>query len=301
MSNEINPFQSPSFIPPQADDALGITPGRRRVRPFRSAHGLAIFSMIMIGAVCLTSAALMYSSYLQVELLEKASHGIRITQAEAFANDSRQQLCVGLRMVSYIVSGIVFLTWFYRVYCNLPSLGTAATEYTPGWAVGWWFVPFASLVVPFQVSREIWKGSHPANLGVRSKTDLVGSPLVGFWWTFWLIMVLVGSTTAFWRPDPKSIDEIISASWAVVYSMGATLPAGFLAVLFVAGVNSNQAERHVLYAQRLAAAKQSEFDDPVSDDTPLDFGGQRFSSSDSRPEGTSGGGEEGIDDWLRKL
>ena len=258
MSNETNPFQSPLSIPPQATGNPSNILGHRRAAPFRSAHGLAIFAMVMIGIVCLASSLLLVSCYLQIELLDKVRHGLRVTQAEAIANDGRQQLAFLFRAATYIVSGIVFLVWFHKVYRNLPALGAASTEYSPGWAVGWWFIPVAGLIVPCQISKEIWKGSHPANLGVLSKARLAGSPLVSVWWTFWLIMILIAAYSAFSRPDPKSPDQIIAASWTAVVAMMATFPAGALAILFVYGVDSNQEERYDLCLQGQAATPRSD-------------------------------------------
>jgi hypothetical protein len=244
---------------------------------------------------------LLISTYMQIELLDKVRHGLHMTQSQALANDGRQRLAVLFRATTYIVSGIVFLMWFYRVYRNLPSLGAASTEYSPGWAVGWWFVPFASLVVPCQISKEIWKGSHPANLGVLSKARIVGSPLVGVWWAFWLIMILIGSYSGFWMPAANSLDQVIAASWVAVMAMLATLPAGVLAILFVYGVDSNQTKRHDLCLQGQAISR-SDFDDtPVGDWQTARDGGEQFTPPASRPPAASGGSGEGIDDWLNKL
>ena len=50
----------------------------------------------------------------------------------------------------YIFAFVTFLMWLHRGYTNLPALRSDSTEFTPGWAVGWWFIPFAYLVKPFQ-------------------------------------------------------------------------------------------------------------------------------------------------------
>ena len=90
--------------------------GCRVAAPFRSAHGLALFAMIMIGIVCLASGMLLISTYMQIDLLDNVRHGLRITQAQALANDGWQNLTAIFRLMTYIVSGIVFLVWLQRVY-----------------------------------------------------------------------------------------------------------------------------------------------------------------------------------------
>jgi len=62
----------------------------------------------------------------------------------------------------YIATSVMFLIWLFRIYKNLDVLESQQNrEFTPGWAVGWWFVPFANLVKPFQVMREAWFDSNP--------------------------------------------------------------------------------------------------------------------------------------------
>jgi hypothetical protein len=93
-------------------------------------------------------------------------------------------MLVGLAMI------VVFLMWLYRAHSNLPFLQAKDLEFTSGWAVGWWFIPIASLFKPFQVVREVWVESDPETVddvvflsyGPRSAPTYMV-----FWWVFWLI------------------------------------------------------------------------------------------------------------------
>src|SRR4029077_9871820 len=38
-------------------------------------------------------------------------------------------------------TSVMFLIWFRRLYSNLAALGAQELRSTPGWAVGWWFIP----------------------------------------------------------------------------------------------------------------------------------------------------------------
>jgi len=61
----------------------------------------------------------------------------------------------------FIASIVVFLIWEYRSFNNLSALEARNLEFSPGWAIGWWFVPFANLFKPFQAMRELWAESDP--------------------------------------------------------------------------------------------------------------------------------------------
>lgn len=91
--------------------------------------------------------------------------------------------------VVYIGFGIAFLAsvvfvamWIYRAHANLRA-ADIETEFSPGWAVGWYFVPIANLFKPFQAMRELWNASHmaPTDFGSDAPGD------VKVWWGFFIV------------------------------------------------------------------------------------------------------------------
>lgn len=82
-----------------------------------------------------------------------------------------------------IVTIIVFAMWIYRAAANVVEAGVAGFDYTPGWAVGWYFIPFANLVKPFAAMRQIWN----ASLGGSGSYLNEGNSILTAWWAMWLI------------------------------------------------------------------------------------------------------------------
>lgn len=76
---------------------------------------------------------------------------------------------------------VIFGMWIYRAAANVVAAGIAGFDFTPGWAVGWYFIPFANLVQPFRAMRQIWNASHAGG----SDLDR-GDPILTLWWTVWL-------------------------------------------------------------------------------------------------------------------
>lgn len=89
-----------------------------------------------------------------------------------------------IQTILAIVTGITFLMWIYRTNKNLHALSGEDMIFTPGWAVGWYFIPIACFYKPYQVMKEIWKVSH--------KNQAMTDPIVGWWWTLWLISNFLG-------------------------------------------------------------------------------------------------------------
>jgi Domain of unknown function (DUF4328) len=87
-------------------------------------------------------------------------------------------------LVSYATI-IVWLIWQHRATANLWARGYLGLRIKPGWAVGWWFVPFANYGMPLVAMLELDRRSTPDCLPRKS------SPLLGWWWAAWLSYQLI--------------------------------------------------------------------------------------------------------------
>jgi hypothetical protein len=84
---------------------------------------------------------------------------------------------------------VVWLIWQHQATANLWARRYPNLRTTPGWAVGWWFIPFANFGMPLVAMLEVDRRSTPDGLPRKS------SPLLGWWWAAWLggsLVVLVG-------------------------------------------------------------------------------------------------------------
>jgi len=161
VTDEQNPYQTPQAIELSHGYRIAPIAGRSAV-PFASGRLLAWVAMVLVALVILASLGVAASSAMQIGLFERAARGVSPSVGEARSNDIRQNAAIALRQVVYMISGVTFLIWFYRAYRNLSALGNTRLSHMPSGAVGWWFVPIASLVVPCQIALEIWNGRTPA-------------------------------------------------------------------------------------------------------------------------------------------
>ena len=80
-------------------------------------------------------------------------------------------------LTTYMLSGVVTLFWLHGAAGNAKII-RPSFEFTPGWAVGWYFVPIANLFKPYEVLREIWI----AGKGMVNGAYLKGTPRLAVWW-----------------------------------------------------------------------------------------------------------------------
>jgi hypothetical protein len=107
----------------------------------------------------------------------------QVTPDQVANNDPIQGIVGLLQSGLGIATGITFLKWIYRAYKNIQGFGAEGLRFSPGWAVGYYFIPILSLIRPVQVMSEIWRASDdPRNWRRRS-----GSWLIASWWTLFLL------------------------------------------------------------------------------------------------------------------
>jgi len=120
----------------------------------------ALIASVALGLVTLVA------DFQQWTLTKRLASG-EGTLDELRTNDSGHGFLALTQLVALLAAGILFLCWFHRAYANLRAFGTEGLPHGPGWAVGYWFIPFVNLVRPATAARDIWNASDPA-AGARS-------------------------------------------------------------------------------------------------------------------------------------
>lgn len=81
---------------------------------------------------------------------------------------------------------VLWLIWQHKVNADLWARGVVGLRFTPGWSVGWWFVPFASFVQPFRAVRELARRAGGPVAADPSRPQVVGDGVLGLWWASFL-------------------------------------------------------------------------------------------------------------------
>lgn len=99
-----------------------------------------------------------------------------------------------------IVYVVCWMMWVHRTYRNLPALGAGGLRFTPGWAVGCYFIPILNLWWPFRVMRETWIGSDP-----HASPRTAALTLIACWWFLSVLKMLYNvAATWIWYVDPRA-------------------------------------------------------------------------------------------------
>lgn len=220
--------------------------------PVQAARARAAWTVGLLGfCVALAAVDLVQESLRLVQLNRLAgscvirlSTGCSVVDSSATLSavhdlDTRAQALLIADTVSVLVTGIVWLTWQHRVQSLVGErLAVPGLRFTPGWAVGNWFIPFVNLVVPAQVTAEQWRASGGSENRAGPWQARRLPAFLGWWWAFWLGRValgvisrsLAGSTTA------SNLSTVRANALALTAGAGVTVVAGVLAMRVVRSI-----------------------------------------------------------------
>lgn len=206
---------------------------------FASAHGRALIVKILliVGAVATGMSFL-------VELLSLAFPPL--TDDQEFGDNPMGAVLVLivfllalLELVLYVATVVFFLMWLYRANGNLKAFNPwARLDYSGGWAVGSFFIPFANLIVPYRAVKEVWQKSAPPDEALLSEP---GPPAIfPIWWTFWLLSAFAGNISmrlSFNENVPQKTATIVS-----IVASALSVIAALFAYLVVDEIDKKQEE-----------------------------------------------------------
>ncbi len=201
--------------------------------------GLLVVTCVVLGLCMIQTIALL-------DIVSEHGRLAPLMNPEFDDTHDRVGTMFDLLIVVCIPTVILFLVWIHRVSENLRFLGALGQRFSPGWAVGSWFVPLVNLFRPYQVMGEIWRGSDPDLRSVGRIDWKYGSstPLLGWWWGLWVTFGLVGVVAWFvWAGETQAVPSA-GAVWWYLLAGALMVGTGVLAILIVRRVTAMQEEKH---------------------------------------------------------
>lgn len=166
---------------------------------YRSARTRFRVVVVLLGVTGLVSLVTLFHDLSGFALIESAELGT-LTAAEADEFDRTTQALAGGYLVLFIATAVAYLAWLSRSVDNVPVLASSVPMVTPRWSIGWWFIPFANLVKPYQIVEDL-------NDRMASPSQPRRNGLVLGWWIVWLIGGIAG-TVLVRLPAPANLEEL---------------------------------------------------------------------------------------------
>ena len=229
---------APDATPPAPEGAVAApAPATSAMRDFEPTDGKARVAIALLGvsaAVAAVRAPLLFA---------------RAADRSSLVTTNR--LLIGLTTVSSLVflgALIALLVWFKAAYDNLEPLGATGLRYSPGWAIGGWFIPIGNFIIPKQLTNDMWRASDPklpVDMGSRWKHESVAS-VVHVWWASWLLraaLTVASGAAERVAIENKDISGVQTAVNLAAVSELLLVVAGVTLIIVVKTIAARQVER----------------------------------------------------------
>jgi hypothetical protein len=209
-----------------------MTTGRPRAMTAR-----ATVAGAFLATVAVLDVVRVWAISTEASILRAVRDGAPFSLSDAHASDERLGVLTSWYVVLLIGSGVAWCVWQHRAHANLRAFARSGLRFTPGWAVGWWFVPIASLWKPFEAVRELWKASDPGSDAV-SWRSIRTWPTLGWWWFCWLGSGVISAVGSAQRGT--DLDDTIRGDTIVMAALALQVVAAVLAIAIVRQVVARQ-------------------------------------------------------------
>jgi len=196
-----------------------------------------LYAQIAVTLVAISSDLLEYQLFSDFKSGVYASREAAV--AAAAASDSRQAVVAIIQFATFIVAGILILKWIHRANYNARQLGATDMTFTPGWSIGWYFIPVASLWKPYQAMKEIWKASS----NPQDWKDEPVSSLLPWWWFLWIVSGTLGPVSSRLTLSAQTVDAFTVANVFDQVSNAAVVALTLLMAAIVRRIQSMQMAR----------------------------------------------------------
>ncbi len=179
-----------------------------------------------VAAFSLLAAGMAFSARSSFDALIDGSGGFNQAQSwidadDLFSTTSR------LYSLAAIPLAVVMIVWMWRAHKAAEWLAPGPRKWSSGWAIGAWFVPFASLILPKLVIDETERIAVAPRVNGRA-VDWKASKTSPIGWGWWVLWVLTNLTLV--RANFSNVDATTSTSgeisaYYLTYIVGFTLAA----------------------------------------------------------------------------
>ena len=157
-----------------------------RIERYQSVVGLGTFLQLLLGIATLVYAFAMWNDFTYRDALEEYYSGT-ISLDALIPVEDRWGLSASIELVMYLVIGILWIVWMWRLYRNVEALGRER-KHRIHWCIWGWVIPFGSWWIPRMVTGDIWRKSDPAEPADPARVPWI----YNVWWGLFLVSVFFG-------------------------------------------------------------------------------------------------------------
>ncbi len=216
---------------------------------YHPASASAKVAMLLLGLSCLVAMADLVLSLAILGILLDIEAGVAGGLQGLDRLESAQTVTKALSRLALVAAAWPFLLWLYRASVNAIALGIDNLPTSPGFAVGYWFIPVLNYIMPPKIVGDLWRASAVEAERETWQDAEVPSWII-VWWLFFLMAHFIGLATLILGAEAVDLDGVKLLIWADMTRGLCWTASGILAILILREIDWRQRQRAT--AQRSA-------------------------------------------------
>ena len=206
-----------------------------------------------VGLIALYAMTIAISAW-DIGIYQRELAGVEVPDNELAINYFLDGLVFLVFLGVYITVVVLFCVFINVTRKNARALGSEGMRFSPGWTVGYFFIPIINLFRPYQAVTEIVKASDPdvavdSQYGWRESS----SAITGWWWATWLTAgVTRNFANRFYAFRVDTLEKAIKAEVASIGAQSLYIIAAILAICVVYTIHTRQTRKAANRAQALS-------------------------------------------------
>lgn len=144
-------------------------------------------------------------------------------------------IAAGIYFAAYILCAVCVARWLYRASANAHAVSDQM-KISPGWGIGFFFVPVVNLWKPFQALRETWQ----ASLSPEAPDNVPVPTTMRIWWGLWLLASVLGNISFRLSAGAKTVADVTTGGWLDIVSFVVDLPLAVSLIVVIRQLSANQ-------------------------------------------------------------
>lgn len=175
----------------------GTLPEFMRRPGFTSLGGPAIVLYSLFGAFLVVTLLSLAADIFHFATLNRVLDGESVSTGDRDMAEGLYASGKLLQAMLMLAIGPFFIWWTRRATCNVAALGAESPTFSPGWAIGWWFIPIANWFQPLRVLNQAWRASDPNAVlqGGAAWRKARLTPLIPTWWVAYQVFSTLWSAS----------------------------------------------------------------------------------------------------------
>lgn len=226
---DTDPYKAPTTAP-SSPQAIGIS------GPYGAFRENGTLKTILVSLLVIDSMMSIFTSGVLnlLDIQQQKSDAYWLTEEPSQLDDIINVASIA-HLLLIIVLMILLFVWINRSCKNSWLLDAPRMKTTPGWAVGYYFIPILMLWKPFTSMKEIRSASYGSDTALKA--------IIPLWWTFWLLSSFLNNNIFGSYLGSADQESYLMACKLDLVSVPIDVTFNYLTIALVTGITLAQRRR----------------------------------------------------------